>query len=172
MSTTVILELSPEALELQRELRTAPDDFKQAIKRGLTEATEEVTNRIKSQRLSGKGPFPVEEHRLGQVTGLLHGTTDFTPATVISEGDFATITSSIGTEVPYAAIHEYGFSGTETVRSHLRESRTGKIFRVRQHARRMEMPARAPFHTGVDENLDFISGKIDAAISETVLFRK
>src|SRR5215831_2854404 len=168
MTETINIELSPEAKSLQKQLRRFPDEFKQAVKRGLTDAVEEVTTRIKSQRLSGKGPFPVEEHRLGQVTGLLHGTTDFEPATVISEGDFATISSSLGTEVPYAAIHEYGFSGTETVRAHLRESRTGKVFQVREHTRTMDMPARAPFHTGVYENLDYIMDTIGNAIQDAI----
>jgi len=169
MTTTVEIQLSPQALALQESLRKAPEDFKQAVRRGLDTATQEVASRIRSRRLTGKGPFPVEEHRLGQVTGLLYGTTDATPAIVISEGDQATITSSIGTPMPYAAAHEYGFSGTETVKAHLSQSKKGKVFHVRAYNRRMNIPARAPFQTGVEENLEYITQTIDAEILKTVL---
>src|SRR5215468_2464203 len=118
MSITVNVELSPEAEALQQSFSRAPDEFRQAVKQGMTEALHEIAVNIRSKRLTGKGPFPVEEHRLGQVTGMLYGTTDATDAIIVSEGDFATITGSIGTPMPYAAVHEYGFSGSQSVRQH------------------------------------------------------
>jgi phage gpG-like protein len=170
MSTvTVRIELSPEALQLQQELRDAPDDFAQAVKHGLDRATKEVATRIRSKRLTGRGPFPVEEHRLGQVTGMLYGTTDATDAIVIREGDIATVTSSIGTPMPYAQVHEFGFSGEESVRDHYSQSKKGKVFPVRAYTRQVNIPARAPFQTGIDENLDYITEQIDEAIQEEVL---
>jgi phage gpG-like protein len=48
----------------------------------------------------------------------------------------------IGTDVPYAEIHNEGFEGQQNVRSHQRRSRTGRVYTVRAYTRRMSMPER------------------------------
>lgn len=48
----------------------------------------------------------------------------------------------IGTDVPYAEIHNEGFDGQQNVRAHQRRSRNGKVHTVRAHTRRMSMPER------------------------------
>lgn len=48
----------------------------------------------------------------------------------------------IGTDVPYAEIHNEGFEGRQNVRAYQRRSRTGKVHTVRAHTRRMSMPER------------------------------
>ena len=48
----------------------------------------------------------------------------------------------IGTDVPYAEMHNEGFEGRQNVRSHTRRSRKGKTFTVRAFTRRMSMPQR------------------------------
>ena len=48
----------------------------------------------------------------------------------------------IGTDVPYAEIHNEGFEGRQNVRAYQRQSRTGKVHTVRTHTRRMSMPER------------------------------
>lgn len=48
----------------------------------------------------------------------------------------------IGTDVPYAEIHNEGFEGLQNVRSHRRRSKRGKVYTVRTYSRRMSMPER------------------------------
>lgn len=48
----------------------------------------------------------------------------------------------IGTDVPYAEIHNEGFEGVQNVRQHRRRSKRGKVCSVRAHSRRMSMPER------------------------------
>lgn len=47
----------------------------------------------------------------------------------------------VGTNVEYAPVIENGFSGTVTVKSHRRTSRSGRSFTVRGHSRMMNRPA-------------------------------
>jgi len=58
------------------------------------------------------------------------------------EGD-KTITATVGTNVEYAAVHEYGFHGTVSVREHLRTSVLGNSFTVKAHPREVNLPERS-----------------------------
>jgi len=48
----------------------------------------------------------------------------------------------IGSDVPYAAIHNNGFRGKQTVKSHRRTSRNGRRFNVESFTRNINMPRR------------------------------
>jgi|SRR5215831_2928814 len=177
MSATIEIQLSPSALALADKFRSAPANFPQAIKRGMTRALQIVAGRIQEKRLTGRGPFPVAEHRLGEKTGQLRLRTRSTDAEVTTEGDHAVVTGAIGSSVVYAAVHEFGFDGEVRVSPHRRRlfSRTyrGKPRKkpkqtgetnVIGYTRHMHMPERAPFRTGITENLEYISGEIEKEI--------
>ncbi len=134
MSATITIQLSPNAIALSEKFKRAPQEFPQAIKRGMTRALPIVSGRIQERRLTGPGPFPVIEHRLGERTGQLKLRTQSKPVQITSEGTQTVVEGAIGSSVFYAAIHEFG----------------GK------HA-----PERAPFRTGIRENLAYISDEIE-----------
>ena len=48
----------------------------------------------------------------------------------------------IGTDVPYAAAHNYGVRQNVTVKSHTRTSHTGKTYSVQSHTKNMNLPQR------------------------------
>jgi hypothetical protein len=137
MSATITIQLSPNAIALTEKFKRAPQEFPQAIKRGMTRALAVVSGRIQEQRLTGHGPFPVTEHRLGERTGQLKLRTQSTPATVTSEGNQVIVEGAIGSSVFYAAFNEFGTKKT---------------------------PERAPFRTGIAENAQYISGEIEKEI--------
>jgi phage gpG-like protein len=175
MSATITIQLSPSAIALSDKFRNAPREFPQAIKRGMTRALQIVAGRIQEKRLTGHGPFPVAEHRLGERSGQLKLRTRATEATVVSEGDIATVSGTVGSSVVYAAVHEFGFEGDVTVKAHERRlfrrtSTRGKPLKkpklkgstqVRSFTRHMSIPERAPFRTGIRENVPYISGEIE-----------
>src|SRR5262249_21119119 len=135
MNATIKIELSPGSIALLNKFDTLPREIPEAIRRGMTRALEVVTGRIQETRLSGKGPFPVEEHRLGQVTQRLTRSTRASRVTITDTGEnVATIEGAIGADVFYARIHEFGGS---------------------------RAPERAPFRTGINENMDYISQEIE-----------
>lgn len=133
MSVAITVQLSPEALAIAQKWKDAPQKFPQAIQRGMNRSLQVVSGRIQVQRLTGKGPFPVEQHRLGERTGQLKLRTRATPAEIDSTGEQATVTGAIGSSVEYAAYNEFGTKKT---------------------------PERAPFRTGINENLKYISDEI------------
>ncbi len=102
---------------------------------------EITAGRIKQTRLVGHGPFPVSEHRLGQRSGQLELRTQSKPPVIISEGNQVVVEGGIGSSVFYAAIHEFG----------------GK------HA-----PERAPFRTGIRENITYISDEIEKELMKSL----
>ncbi len=141
MSATITIQLSPQAIALSEKFKRAPQEFPQAIKRGMTRALAIVSGRIQEKRLTGRGPFPVTEHRLGERTGQLKLRTQSKPVQITSEGNQAVIEGGIGSSVFYAAIHEFG----------------GK-----------KAPERAPFRTGIRENITYISTEIEKEITKSL----
>lgn len=137
MSATIQIKLTPQALETIKDFKKMPTELPRAIKRGMDKALEITTGRIQEKRLSGKGPFPPALHRLGQVTQQLTRSTRAIPAKVISTGQTPIIEGAIGSSVIYAAVHEFG----------------GK-----------RAPERAPFRTGIKENLNYITEQIEKEI--------
>ncbi len=137
MSATITIQLSPSAIALSEKFKRSPQEFPQAIKRGMTRALQNVSGRIQQTRLTGSHPFPPSEHRLGERTGQLKLRTQATPATVTSEGTQTVVEGAIGSSVFYAAFNEFGTRKT---------------------------PERAPFRTGITENMAYISGEIEKEI--------
>ena len=141
MSATITIQLSPSAIALADRFKAAPQQFPQAIKRGMNRALLIVSGRIQERRLTGRGPFPVSEHRLGERTRQLKLRTRSTPAQITSEGNQSVVTGAIGSSVFYASIHEFG----------------GK------HA-----PERAPFRTGIRENITYITEEIEREVLKSL----
>ncbi len=141
MSATITIQLSPQAIALSEKFKRAPQEFPQAIKRGMTRALAVVSGRIQEKRLTGHGPFPATEHRLGERTGQLKLRTQSTPATIESEGNQTVVTGAIGSSVFYAAFNEFGTRKT---------------------------PERAPFRTGITENAQYISDEIEREVVKSL----
>lgn len=141
MSVAITIQLSPQAIALKERFDRAPREFPQAIRRGMTRALAVVSGRIQERRLTGHGPFPTLEHRLGERSGQLKLRTQSKPATVTSEGDTAVVEGAIGSSVFYAAFNEFGTKKT---------------------------PERAPFRTGIRENVKYITDEIEKEIEKSL----
>jgi hypothetical protein len=128
-------------------------------------------------RLVGVGPFPVEDHHLGRRSGSLYSGVYASPAEV----DGQTVTTAIGTPVTnngfsYPALHEFGGRVHVKGREHkvrLKTDARGNLVRqlagshlavfAKKDAKHAvertgksadhdyEVPARAPFRTGIGE---------------------
>lgn len=141
MSVAITIQLSPSAIALTDKFKRAPQEFSRAIKRGMDRALQIVSGRIQEKRLTGHGPFPVEQHRLGERTGQLKLRTRSTPAQITTTGETATITGAIGSSARYAAFQEYGTKN---------------------------LPERAPFRTGINENVQYITDEISKEIEKSL----
>jgi hypothetical protein len=157
MSVEITVELTPESQAILRKFENVRVDASKAIQRAMTRALEVTTGRIQERRLSGIGPFPPSFYRLGEVTQQLIRSTRATPAQIINPGTISVIQGTIGSSVKYAAIHEFGFKGSIRVRT-----------QTKSYTRNMNMPERAPFRTGIKENLPYIQGEIEKELSESL----
>lgn len=176
MPTTITFTASAEVLPLLEKLRNLPEVAVRAVQRGMALAgTEALGNAVKF-RFTGKGPFPVSEHKLGQRTNRLRQSMAFTQPVI--NPDRRTVEMRFGSNVSYFAIHEFGFTGRVRVKGHIRAavndpnrapvgSQRGRVTRktinekknsilvkgrnnfayVKPHTRNLVIAARAPLGT-------------------------
>lgn len=74
----------------------------------------------------------------------------------------------VGTNVVYAAPHEYGFDGVVTVREHLRQAKSGLAHTVRQHKRTMHLPVRSFLRSTLTENAALIRTELLEAAGQAL----
>ena len=135
-------------------------------------AGQVVAGSAVKHRFTGKGAFPVSENRLGVRSGRLRRTIRATAPQV--DPVRAAISITMGSDVKYFAIHEFGFEGKVQVRGHTRRNVAplktvrgkatkasqraavarrksgGKVSaQVRPHSRKVKVPARAPLGTEI-----------------------
>jgi phage gpG-like protein len=185
MSAQIKLQLAPEAERIVRNLQTMPTDMVAAVARAMDQGNQLAVSQIQRFHLTGKGPFPVEEHKLGRVSGLLRESVSASPAVVQD----TKVRSSIGSNVVYAAIHEFGgriHHEPREMKLRHRVDASGNLvkqlensnllmFAKSSHKRVREttveakaydvtMPERAPFRAGILETLPTYKQLISAAI--------
>ena len=179
----VIRTVPPDLIE---RMRRAPELVLPAIARAMDEQNQLTVAHIQARRMSGQGPYPVEEHRLG--VGTRRGSRLWkslrASKAVVTGGE---VQSGIGSNVKYAGIHEFGGTihfppraGSVRLRTSkagallLQPGRRGAIFAKASHARArtvayqskghdVTMPARAPITFGIKDRGPAIGDAIIAA---------
>lgn len=186
MMPTVQIELSKEASDLLGRISDRKGVLT-AIAREMDIQNDLTISHLVAQRLTGKGPFPVSEHRLGEVTHLLRRSPRATKAFLVGQD---TVVSAIGSNVKYAGIHEFGgtikrvlLAGSVRLRTDkrgnlLRQGKNGKlaIFAKDRHkltttvayagGKRYEVviPARAPFWHAISDRAPATGAAVSQAI--------
>lgn len=165
MSATVQITLTPEAVRRLASFRAAPQRLLPVIARVLDRRNELTVGYIQRFKLSVRGP-----NTLGVRTNRLRSSVR--PALAQISGD--AVLSGIGSNVRYAGVHEFGYTGRVQVRAFTRRQVTNDIVggqrrgfrarekrekisasgvaRVRAHTRQVRIPERAPIRRGIDAN--------------------
>jgi phage gpG-like protein len=96
-----------------------------AVAREMDLQNQFTIEHISAERMRGNNgkPFPVSDHKLGIRTSHLVKSIRASKSIINGDG----ITSTIGSNVKYAGIHEFGFNGSVMVAGHVR-----KRFAVRE----------------------------------------
>jgi hypothetical protein len=188
MPDSIKFTLDHNATAIVARLEAFPRRMGVAIVRTLDEQNELTIGSITENRLTGSGPFPVEEHRLGVVSNVLRRSLRKSKATINGN----TIESAIGTNVSYAGAHEFGFHGTVTVKAHRstnqhvdliqvggdrilprwqsvgEKGRKKKVasglVTVKPHQKILNIPERAPIRTGINERVPNYQTALSGAI--------
>lgn len=152
-----------------REVVTALGRFDAAargeIQKGVGRLALKLLNRVKAQKLSGQ----VLNVRTGRLRRSI---------TQRVESSADEISGIVGTNVGYAAIHEYGFKGSVTVKQHLRQitQAFGRPLKspvtatVRAHGKNVSLPARSFLRSALADmkNAGVIKAEIDDAIARAI----
>jgi len=123
--------------EVGIRLRNAPNQVRMSLRQAVTEQTIRLQRDIVTQKLQG------------QVLRVRTGTLQRSIDQVTTEsGD--TVTGMAWTNVKYAARHEFGFTGTESVKAHMRKIKQAfgrpiaeKEIAVKAFSRNIKYPARS-----------------------------
>jgi phage gpG-like protein len=148
----VAVKLDPRAQAVIAALGKGNARLDKAAAAAVDDENKLTVSAIVSEKLSRRGPTT-----LGVVSNRLRPSIRATRA-VISAGG---ITASIGSNVIYAGVHEFGFDGNVRVRTHARrltqvfgrKLRPPSIALVPAHDRRMTFPARAYIRTTLADRL-------------------
>jgi phage gpG-like protein len=127
------------------------------------------------QRLAIKLTAHVKQNKLtGQVLKVRTGTLRRSINHQVTETPTSTL-ASVGTNLSYAAIHEYGFEGVVNVRAHLRLAKvvfgralaTPVVQHVGAHARHVNMPRRSFLRSALKDLKPEIMAQLEAAARQT-----
>ncbi|HTJ77943.1 MAG TPA: hypothetical protein VL357_03030 [Rariglobus sp.] len=172
MAVDLQITLSPKAQALLANAQQFPMNLLKAVRTTLNYELGLAVGHIQKDRLTGKGPFPAADGRLGVRTNRLRQSVWQAPAQIAGN----VITASIGSNVKYAAIHEYG--GAFQVKAHKRRiiafdryERRGRGLVKTQSGIRgaiksytINFPARAPFRRGLEDRLPRIGQALSTAV--------
>jgi phage gpG-like protein len=149
---------------LDAKLRRVPQQVEASVLRAVRRLAISLQGYVKTQKLSG------------QVLHVRSGTLRRSINQEVRQTGHA-IQGTVGTNVSYARIHEYGFSGTVNVREHLRT--VSKAFgrplaspvtqTVRAHTKNVNLPERSFLRSALKDFEPRILSELKAAASGDAL---
>lgn len=169
--------LTTNGLAIVERLRAFPEKLGVAVAKGTSAGVQVALGKTQKERFTGRGPFPINENRIGIRTGRLRNSLLLSSMSRDAGGTSARVVS---TGVKYFAPHEFGFAGTVNVKEHARTvSRLGgKVVKntrkprksdkfqitkttstVRAHQRKVNVPERRMLRTGLAEHLPAALGE-------------
>lgn len=148
---------------LAKKLSKLPQDIRSEVKASMTRLCLKLVAKVKSDKLSGQV--------LKVRTGTLRRSVSYRVVDTPTE-----LAGYVGTNVKYAAAHEYGFAGTVTIREHLRTVKQafGKSLKeptvatVRSHSRKVNLPERSFIRSAIRDMEPEIQSEIIAAIGRGI----
>lgn len=177
----ISITFTPEAQAVLQRLEKLPRAVLGVIARAVDQQNLLTVSFIQQKHLSfpKTGPATME--------GLRHQSGDYRRTTRASKCRISgqSVVSSIGTQVKYARVHEFGFSGSVQVPQHERKiivgtgtqtvtTKSGRQYKkkvviggtttVKAHSRKMNLPARRPILRGIAANLDAYTVRVSDAI--------
>jgi len=157
----MIINLSLEAQEVLRSLQTMPERLSIAMAAAMNDENQYIVGSIQENKLSESGSttLAVRSNRLRKsvraTKPVINGTS---------------ISSSIGTNVKYAAVHEFG-TGPFTIRPKNKKAlrfSVGGAFHFAKQVRHPGFPARRMFGSAIEEREAEYNKAMSAAITSTL----
>lgn len=144
------------AKEVAAKFAAMPAKIHQSLLATITSLALQVERHVKQDKLEGQ----VLQHITGKLQNSIHSETTDSADKIIGR------IYSAGCN--YAAIHEYGFSGSETVREHIRTHVFGREvapFNVPSFSRTMNMPERSFLRSALADFEPKIISELQVAVA-------
>jgi len=146
-------------------LKGLPEKIMTAAGESITRQLYKLVRKVKQEKLSGQV--------LGNPTGRLRRS--IAAASLLTDRSVE-VGGIVGTNVKYAAVHEYGFSGTVTVRDHMRQIKKAfgrplkspHAIHVSAHGRRVNLPERSFLRSALREMADEITITLNRDINKVL----
>lgn len=148
--------------EVIKRLEAMPAKVQAGLLRAVTALSIQLQDYVKASKLSGQ-VLRRRTHNLAD--NISHR---------VESGE-TSVSGIVGTNVPYAAYHEFGFSGTESVKAYLRTIKQafGKPLKagameisVGAHTRQVNYPAHSFLRSALADLRPQIKGVMDRAVRE------
>lgn len=143
----------PNAEQLQRDLGITRTRLLADIKTEIRRVAVDVTAHVKDRKLSGQ-VLKVQTGRLRRSVNL--------KVTESATG----VEARVGTNVEYARIHEFGFTGTVNVKEHMRKGK--QAYTVRAHTRRVNLPERSFLRSSLSDMRQDIDQRIARVVGQSI----
>ena len=117
----IAVELTSDARDVLDRFNALPNAMLRTMATALDLENQLTVGHIVSTKLSQRGP-----KTLGVVTNRLRGSSRASKTEIKG----SELRGGIGTNVPYAGVHEYGYKGTVQIPAHRRRSPQGDRFTV------------------------------------------
>lgn len=143
-------------------LSATVDQINEAVRQSIVRSTLKLLVKVKREKLSGQ----VLNVRTGRLRrSITQKVID------LSNG----VTGIVGTNVEYAAAHEYGFKGDVTVKAHLRmikmafgKSISPKQVSIKTHTRKVDLPEKSFLRSALEEMRKEIKQDLEVSIQRGI----
>lgn len=183
MPVQLKIELTKEAQETLRAVQTLPEHILEGIAAAMDDQNQQTISHEQQNYLNFPKDEPPVAIGLRHMSGRLIHSVTASKAKVIGQA----VQSSIGSNVVYAAVHEFGYEGEQQVSAHARHVASRDVYQigervpgkrakrtlvqkgevgVRAHTRHVNIPARAPIQHAIEDRADDYSRAISEAIGK------
>lgn len=150
--------------ELQERIDSVTPSLKTNLDRAIAELCIRLSIKVKRDKLSGQV--------LNVRTGRLRRSITYR----VAQAGTLTVAGYVGTNVKYARRFEKGFTGTETVKEHLRKQTKAwgrpmdppKEVTVRSFSRQVDVPAKSFLASALTEMRPEVRAGIDTAVKASI----
>jgi phage gpG-like protein len=157
----ITVELIGDA-RLVARLDAMPGRLRDGLARTVTRLGLELQRKVQDEKLTGQ----VLKVRTGSLRSSINTRT---------ERSASEVAASVGTNIAYGRVHEYGFDGTVGVRAHLRQITQAfgrpiapTAVAVRAHSRHVHLPERSFLRSALAELAPRIEEELRLAVDEAL----
>jgi phage gpG-like protein len=148
--------------QLVAKLAAMPERVREALERAVKDLAFELQREVQQAKLSGQ----VLKVRTGGLRSSIN---------TVFQHSAETIEASVGTNIRYGRVHEYGFDGTVEVPAHIRRISEAfgrpiapTVASVRAHSRHLHLPERSFLRSALAEMAPLIEERLRLAVAEAL----